>query len=216
MSDIEASEVPISVQYNYLTDVELVERAQEGDELSFNELFHRYDSKICTYLTRMIGEEGHDAAQETFIRAWSMLHKLQGEKNFEAWVYRIAGNLAKDHLRRKKLIQWLPWEGHEEHYEGTYESTFMIDGPEGDVIDLDFLAFAATRIPFKYWQCVIFQIVEERSQREIAQLLAINETSVSTYVKRGMEQLRQLYLTEGFIRQRSAETARIKGRRSIS
>lgn len=208
------------MQYSDLTDVELVELAQTGDEYSFNELFHRYDSKITTFLVRSVGEEGHDLAQETFIRAWRMLHRLQGEKNFEGWLYRIAGNAAKDYLRHQKLVRWLPWEGNVEHLERTYESTFSIVGPEGDIIDQDFLTFASTQIPFNYWQCVIFQIVEERSQREIAQLLGINETSVSTYVKRGMERLRQLYHEEGLIRQqntkntRNTRPARTKGRRN--
>ena len=204
------------MQYNYLNDVELVERAQAGDEYSFDELFHRYDAKICTYLVRQVGEDGRDLAQDTFLRAWQKIHTLQKEKNFEAWLYRIAGNLAKDYLRRKSLLQWLPWK---EHNEGSRESPFSRNGPEGDYIDQDFLKFASTRIPFNYWQCVILQIVEERSQREIAQLLGINETSVSTYVKRGMQKLRQLYHDEELIRQKNtgaARTARTKGRKSAS
>ena len=185
--------MPVLVQDRNLTDVELVERAQRGDEQSFNELFHRYDSKISTYLVRMVGEDGRDLAHETFVRAWRMLGTLQGEKKFEAWLYRIATNQAKDYLRRRRLIQFIHWE---EHAQAINEPAFSMAGPEEKIVNQEFLKFAATQIPLKYWQCVILQIVEERSQREIATLLGINERSVSTYVRRGLEKLRQLYLSE--------------------
>lgn len=192
--------MPLAVQYQKLSDVELVGQAQVGDELAFNELFHRYDSKIGIYLVRMVGEDGRDLAQETFIRAWRTLTTLQGEKKFEAWLYRIATNLARDYLRHRRLIQWIPWE---EHDEGTSATALSLAGPEGNTVDQEFLKFAATQIAFKYWQCVILQIVEERSQREIAMLLGIKESSVSTYVRRGMEQLRQLYYSEEQTHQQS-------------
>jgi RNA polymerase sigma-70 factor (ECF subfamily) len=184
--------VSLGVEYEALPDRELVERAQSADSFAYEVLVHRYNTRICIYLARMVGDDetGRDLAQDTFIKGWQRLTGLQGEKNFQGWLYRIATNAARDYLRRKRLIQWLPWEEYNEYAGNT---TMIVAGPEGVTIQQEFLKFALVQIPLKYRQCVILQIVEERSQREIAALLGINERSVSTYVKRGLEKLRQVY-----------------------
>ena len=186
--------MPLVPRYHNLSDIELVERSQASDVLAYDELFYRYNARICLYLARRVGDDetGRDLAQETFIKAWQALPRLQGEKYFQGWLYRIATNVAKDHLRRQKLIRWLPWEEHEEFIR---IGELLVEGPEGNIEDQDLLKFALMQVPPNYRQCVILQIVEERSQREIAALLSISESSVSTYVRRGMERLRQVYFS---------------------
>ena len=50
----------------------LVARAQTGDQSSFATLFAQFNSRICTYLARLVGNEdiGRDLAQDTFLAAW--------------------------------------------------------------------------------------------------------------------------------------------------
>lgn len=181
------------IDYSRLSERELVDRAQAIDSVAYDVLVDRYNQRICTYIARMIGDDetGRDLAQETFIKAWQALPSLQGDKMFQAWLYRIATNTAKDYLRRKQLIQWLPWEKHEEFI----ADAMSVAGPEDGIADRDFLKFALIQIPFKYRHCVILQIIEERPQREIAALLGISERSVSTYVNRGLEHLRRFYFS---------------------
>jgi RNA polymerase sigma-70 factor, ECF subfamily len=140
----------------------------------------------------MVGddESGRDLAQETFLKGWQALPRLEGEVRFQPWLYKIATNSARDHLRRKRLIAWLPWKEHVIFARG---EDISVPGPEESTEEQEFLTFALMQVPLKYRQCVILQIVEACSQREIAQLLGISETSVSTYVRRGLEKLRQIY-----------------------
>ena len=58
--------------------------------------------------------------------------------------------------------------------------------------DQELLKFALAQVPIKYRQSVILRVVEGRSHREIAEILDIDEKSVSVYVKRGLEKLRFL------------------------
>jgi RNA polymerase sigma-70 factor, ECF subfamily len=58
------------------------------------------------------------------------------------------------------------------------------------------LHFALKQVRLQYRQCVILQIVEEYSQHEIAELVGISESSVSTYVRRGLDKLRQICILE--------------------
>src|SRR5437588_4434931 len=95
--------------------VEVVGDAQAGSISAFNTLFEYYNARICTYLGRMVGndEEGRDLAQETFIKAWQALASIKDETHFDTWLYRIATNVAIDHLRRRKF-RWLQRKNHEE------------------------------------------------------------------------------------------------------
>src|SRR5579885_1152802 len=54
---------------------EVAEQARAGDSQAFTTLFQTYNSQICTYLARLVGndEVGRDLAQETFMRAWESL-----------------------------------------------------------------------------------------------------------------------------------------------
>src|SRR5205085_4146010 len=87
--------------------VEVVGDAQAGSISAFNTLFEYYNARICTYLARMVGndEEGRDLAQETFIKVWRALPRMNDQSHFDTWLYRIATNTAIDHLRRRKF----PW-----------------------------------------------------------------------------------------------------------
>jgi RNA polymerase sigma-70 factor, ECF subfamily len=175
----------LAAHYYDLSNAELVELAQARDRLAYDVLFRRYDARICTYLARIVGNDeiGRDLAQETFLKVWQALPRLQGEKKFEAWLYRIAGNAARDHLRHKQLIQWLPWEEN---------SKWAEDKRMKAIEDQELLKFALAQVPIKYRQSVILRVVEGRSHREIAEILDIDEKSVSVYVKRGLEKLRFL------------------------
>ena len=100
-------------------------------------------------------------------------------------------NVVRDHERRRRRIQWLPWK---EPDQGGPD--ILVDGFEGTIEDQQLLHIALTQVSLQYRQCVILQIVEGLSQREIAQLLGISESSVSTYVRRGLDKLRQICLRE--------------------
>lgn len=175
--------------YHNLTNIELVELAQTEDPFAFDILFRRYDARICSYLARMVGNDdiGRDLAQETFLKAWQALPNLQGEKKFEAWLYCIATNVAKDYLRHKQLTRWLPWKEQDEFIEDTRLSI---------IEEQELLILALAQIPLRYRQCVILRVVEGRPHRETAEIVGINEKNVSMYVKRGLDKLRYLLVQE--------------------
>ena len=53
-------------------------------------------------------EASEEIAQEVFIRAWRKLSQFRGESTPSTWLYRIAVNLAKNHLRRRTVIPLEP------------------------------------------------------------------------------------------------------------
>jgi RNA polymerase sigma-70 factor (ECF subfamily) len=86
---------------------ERLRRAREGDGSAFSELVRDLQVPLCSYLARMMGNDelGRDLMQETLIRAWTNLPELRADQHFKAWLYRIATNLARSHLRRTRPIR---------------------------------------------------------------------------------------------------------------
>ena len=86
------------------TDEELVARSNGGDSDSFNELIRRWERPIYALAYRQIGreEDARDVCQETFLRAFRALKGFRGQAKFSSWLYRIALNLCRDWIRRRR------------------------------------------------------------------------------------------------------------------
>jgi len=84
--------------------VELVQRAVHGDQDALADLFHRLNEPVLNYVYRMVGDRptAEDITQDAFIRAHHRIDQLGPPWDFKSWVYRIAGNLAIDHLRKAR------------------------------------------------------------------------------------------------------------------
>jgi RNA polymerase sigma-70 factor, ECF subfamily len=171
---------------------QVVNRAQCGDRAAFALLFEHYNPRICTYLTRLVGNDelGRDLAQDTFLAAWRALPNVRDELRFAPWLYRIATNMARSHLRRLRLIHWLPWSESEANSLLASASTA---GPDAHAGEAERVALALKRLAPRCRTCLLLQIEGGFSQRDVADLLGISEKSVSAYVSRGREQFRQAY-----------------------
>lgn len=171
--------------------VKTVEQARTGDKLAFETLFEYYNSRICTYLAHIVGneEEGHDLAQETFLKAWQSIGSIYNESHFDTWLYRIATNTAIDYLRRRKF-RCSRWETIENV---DVPASMRIAGPEEQIAEKEHIRQALAKVSLKYRSCLLLQLVADFSQRQIAASLKISEKSVSVYVSRGCEQFRVAY-----------------------
>jgi RNA polymerase sigma-70 factor (ECF subfamily) len=71
---------------------------------SFEAFFQARHRAIFAYLWRMTGEEevANDLCQEAFLRAWRQFERIRLYDRPEAWLLRVATNLALNHLRRRK------------------------------------------------------------------------------------------------------------------
>ncbi|HUT52435.1 MAG TPA: sigma-70 family RNA polymerase sigma factor [bacterium] len=85
-----------------ISDEELLSRYQSGDESGFNGLIDRYQRPLFTVIARMVRDRGdaQDIFQETFIRVMVHNERFDPGRKFSTWIYTIAVNLCRDHLRR--------------------------------------------------------------------------------------------------------------------
>lgn len=81
-------------------DLLLVKRAQGGDSRAFDLLVLKYQHKVASVVSRYVSEHDaiEDIVQEAFIKAYRALPGFRGDSAFYTWIYRIASNVAKNHL----------------------------------------------------------------------------------------------------------------------
>jgi RNA polymerase sigma-70 factor (ECF subfamily) len=168
----------------------LVIRAQGGSQPAFEVLYARFSNQITSYLSHMVGNDGVgcELTQETFMKAWSALPGLRNPELFLRWLYRIALNCARDYQKRQKHVLLVTID--DKDYDN---DAFSVPGPEKNVEETEILQLALSQVSPLHRACLILYIIEDMPQRQIAARLNIKEASVSKYVSRGKEELRQIY-----------------------
>ena len=88
-----------------LEDGEIVARVLGGEEQLFEVLVTRYQARMVSHVTRMVGirEDAVDLSQEIFLKVFQALDRFNPAYKFSTWLFRIAGNAAIDHLRKRRL-----------------------------------------------------------------------------------------------------------------
>lgn len=105
------------------SDQDLVRQILEQNTRAFEMLFDRYEEMIRRHLARIVRNDAatQDLLQEVFLRVWTRAEQWDGRGTFKAWLYRIATNLAFNHLRsvRRRREQPLSvpdeWDDEEEY-----------------------------------------------------------------------------------------------------
>jgi RNA polymerase sigma-70 factor (ECF subfamily) len=82
-----------------------IEQARQGDQRAFGLLVQAYQKPVFNLTYRMLGnaQEAEDAAQETFLRAYSSLRQYQPEHKFSTWLFAIANHHCIDRLRKRRV-----------------------------------------------------------------------------------------------------------------
>jgi RNA polymerase sigma-70 factor (ECF subfamily) len=79
----------------------LLEKAQSGDIRAFHTLFSEFQSQMKSYLYRLVAnrDDMEDLAHDVFILAFENVPKFRGEASLKTWVFTIATNNARKHLK---------------------------------------------------------------------------------------------------------------------
>ena len=92
-------------------EADWIKMARAGDQSAFGRLVVAYQTPVYNLAYRMLGNaaEAEEAAQETFLRAYTHLRSYDPQRAFRSWLLSIASHYCIDRLRRRR-ITWLPLE----------------------------------------------------------------------------------------------------------
>lgn len=82
----------------------LIAGARRGDAACFEGLVDRYADRLYGYFFRLGGSrsDAEDLLQEVFLRLVSAIGRYEHQDHFDAFLFRIATNLYRDHVRRTR------------------------------------------------------------------------------------------------------------------
>lgn len=170
-------------------------RLRRGDQQALDAVMARYQHRLYRYLLRLAKEPAlaEDLFQQTWIRVVEKIRYFDPRRNFEAWLFSVARNLAIDHLRRyrpESLDEPIAGEEGE-----TRQTRLVASGPSAlEQILLHERAArvtgALTEIPAIYREVLSLRFEEEMKLEEIAVVLDAPISTVKTRLRRGLEAMR--------------------------
>lgn len=169
-----------------------------GHDPALNALMDRHAGALFGFLCRFVGDPdaAADLAQETFVRVYQHRTDFKPGLRFSTWLFTIAGNLARNHLR-----------GRSRRPEVSLES----GGPEGGPSIADSLPAtggtpvdhaqreeqqaavrdAVMELPDDLREAIVLCELEDRSVAEAASILTTTVKAVESRLYRARQQLRQ-------------------------
>jgi RNA polymerase sigma factor, sigma-70 family len=127
-----------------LADEELVKAYANGNNIAFDILLRRHESRLFSYILRIVKskETADDIFQETFVKAIMTIKqgRYTEQSKFSAWLSRIAHNLIIDHYRQEKTENSVSSDGddfciknHQELSDGNIEDLIVSEQIDQDV-----------------------------------------------------------------------------------
>ena len=185
-----------------LPDADVVALAQQGRETAYRELLRRYERPVLSLVFRMVHDRtvAEDLAQDTFIKVLNNIDRYRPEFKFSSWLFKIANNVAIDHLRKRQLntisIDGSPHAATAAEVAAT--SIELADPGESALAELEAkelgssIERAIAQLRPEYRSCILLRHVEGRSYEEIAATLDLPLGTVKTFIHRARHQLREL------------------------
>ncbi|MFQ5805038.1 MAG: RNA polymerase sigma factor [Phycisphaerae bacterium] len=179
----------------------LLRRVRKRDPEALHELVDAYSARVFGLLYRLTGsrETAEDLLQETFLRVVRMIAEYEPGGRFEAWLFRIAANLARDHVRRaKRRGPSVPLDGLERH--GERGAPKLADAgqpePSGELLKKEAgerLNACLQELPETDREVILLRHFSELSFREIADVLEIPLGTALARAHRALKRLRATF-----------------------
>lgn len=165
----------------------------EGDEQALNRLMDIWTQPLLAYLARLAGNQAtaRDLAQETFVRVYRHRFNFKAGSRFSTWLFTIATNLARNHLR---------WHSRRPEVPLPKENLDSLPGhatsqtPENQAMAREQLAAveaAIFELPRDMQEALLLATWHDMSQAEIAKVQNTSEKAVELRIYRARKLLRE-------------------------
>jgi RNA polymerase sigma-70 factor (ECF subfamily) len=168
-------------------EAEIVARVLKGDRQAYALLVEKYKAPIYNLAYRMTGNFGdaEDLTQEIFIRAYQYLWRYDTRKKLFSWLYAIALNLIKNHLRKKN----------KKHNNSEELSAHSLadnsPSPEAKFIETQEITACLLRLEDELRALLIMKYQQGLSFEEIAEITGKSLSAVKMRIYRGLEKLKK-------------------------
>lgn len=174
--------------------IESIAAARAGDERALEELIRHYQERVAGYVISLVGRNGadlDDLCQVVFLKMSLSLPKLRSVDVFEPWLFTIARNVCRDHLRRAKLrARFVSLSGDQETISAPQQ-------PKDSLESLGALDDALNNLSKAQKELITLLREREYSYEELARLTKSSVRAVAGRLFRARARLRKLFSCYG-------------------
>jgi len=183
---------------NSLTDEELIKIFQDENTLeSYEILVKRFKDPLMNFVYRFLGDRDvtTDIVQDTMIKFYLNKDSYQSIAKFSTWIYTIAGNLAKNELKRRKrrVILSISNDDPDDITLQIEDKNFVApDRAADNSIKGEMVQKALLKVKPIYRELVILRDIDNFSYEEIAEMTNLSLGTVKSRINRGRAHLQKL------------------------
>ncbi|MBU2493844.1 MAG: sigma-70 family RNA polymerase sigma factor [Bacteroidetes bacterium] len=182
---------------NNLTDEELIKVFQDSNTLEAYEiLVKRFKDPLTNFVYRFVGDRDActDIVQDTMIKFYLNKDSYKSFAKFSTWIYTIAGNLAKNELKRRRRRTILSLTNDDEDRTIQIEDKKFVapDRAADSEIKGEIVQKALMKVKPVYREVVVLRDIEGLSYEEIAEITGLSIGTVKSRINRGRTQLQHL------------------------
>lgn len=163
--------------YEIFSDEEMVEKIRSIDQDFYAIIIERYQNKLLRYATNLIKDKDKaaDVVQDSFIKAFINLKSFDIKKSFSSWIYRIVHNEAMNiivkHQKEIKFPDDMDFKSKED-ISKDFEQKEIVARVEK----------CLEKIPLLYSEPLALFYIDEKSYKEISDVLRIPMGTVATRI----------------------------------
>ncbi|WP_158587568.1 RNA polymerase sigma factor [Neobacillus notoginsengisoli] len=159
-----------------------------GEQLDIETLFkdyHRDIYQFCLYFTHSV-QDAEDITQETFMKAMKNIRSLSNPDRGKYWLLAIARNTSIDHLRKRKMKEFLP-----DFFDKIISGDRSLDDHILRKEEWEEVHHALLKMKPHYRAIMILRGLQELTVSETAEILGITELKVRVDFHRAVKNLKK-------------------------
>ena len=179
-----------------MIEIELLKRIKQNPA-DFSELFKLYYKQIFGYIFRRTGifDDSADIAADTFMSAFQYINRFSYKGiSIKIWLYRIATNEVNQYLRiRQKhnsLFSRIDFENVDQFNTLLHDDKIELETELQQHEQFITVMNELKTLPVKYQEVISLRYFEGKDNKEIAEILDMNEGTLKSLLSRGLEKLR--------------------------
>jgi RNA polymerase sigma-70 factor (ECF subfamily) len=171
---------------------DVVRRVLAGETNAYALLVDAYKNPILQLAYRMTGSlaDADDLAQDAFIRAFRNLHRYDPERPFFTWLYTVALNGIRNHLKKKQREETRLVDSDWTDIKADDETPGMEERID-DARAAQMLERALERLPVDQREVLVFRYYLGLSLEETSDVMGISLSAAKMRIYRGLERLKQ-------------------------
>ena len=193
----EVLRLPI-VDFQALSDAEIMLRVGKGDDSAFDFLVGKFRRAMIGFMYRMTRDSAiaEELAQEVFLRVYRSRASYAADAKFTTWLYRIATNLAVNHARdtrQERMADAVSLDQPDD--DGNVLDVAGRDATaEQDMVKREWLAAIRQHVmdlPERQRTAVLMHKYQDMDYKQIAEVLKLSESATKSLLFRAYESLRE-------------------------